>query len=864
MIWKRRNVAENPNQGGFRPRRSQSRNAKNRRISWGVPMGGIGTGCIELGNDSRFRNITINNNRDKATRISLSPRAFIALRSVRQGRVQTRFLQPDCALPFADAGIIPTFTPVNELTWRALYPCSYYTLNAKDSTIEATWRALAPVVPHDLASSNIPAMFFSLTLRNPAFTPVQVSFVFNWENLCGCERSAAPIDRGSFTPVPYRNERSEPCFQGLSFGKKDHFSTNAEGNYALLAQPQRGQDISVLGWNADDPAELDTFWQQFHYDGRLANQVSRHETAHSAAVCCTRELEPYQECRFLLALSWYCPRFVVDGVDLGNQYAEVYRDAVEVGQGALRNVNFYVNAVESWQNSLLTSSLPRWFSRMLINSCATFSTNSLLTRRGEFALFESPEDPMTGCLDKRLYSSLATLLLFPELEEAELRALAGAMPAAEPGRCVRYLGRMSFHAPGDGARRDELVDLGPKFVLLACRNLRFTGNRKMAETLFPRLRAVMSHIANMSPQNDGLPRQTGLSTMYDDWATDGVNSYTSSLCIAAMRAYSSLAAYLGDTAEAARYAALATRAVERFESLLWNEEEGYYLFCAPDIEDSERLADWHLGCHTGQLAGEWYAQWLGLGSLFDPRRVIRALSTIQRLNDRKFCLARGTLPDGRPCENPPGTGMEPQTEHSWPGILLAHFACLLLQLNREDHGFYLIERIFKSVWMKGARVFNHPLAWDCNTNTPFGPNQDRHLSAMSVWHAFESLHGVLMDAAGHVLWIRPHLPRGVRYLSVPLFSPSGLSWIRLEEKGSSRSVVEIQLAFRDPVLLREIIMRPLHLSAQCEARCVTDRGALETSLHLGDEAGERLLHLRLARPEVVQGTLTITLATSRH
>ena len=155
------------------------------------------------------------------------------------------------------------------------------------------------------------------------------------------------------------------------------------------------------------------------------------------------------------------------------------------------------------------------------------------------------------------------------------------MPKTEPGRCVRYLGRMTLHAPGDGARTDELVDLGPKFVLLASRNLRFTGNRKMAETLFPRLRAVMNHIAKMSPQDDGLPRQSGFSTMYDDWATDGVNSYTSGLWIAAMRAYAALAAHLGDAAEAERYRALAARAVERFEALLWNEEQGYYMFCAP-------------------------------------------------------------------------------------------------------------------------------------------------------------------------------------------------------------------------------------------------------------------------------------------
>jgi hypothetical protein len=166
--------------------------------------------------------------------------------------------------------------------------------------------------------------------------------------------------------------------------------------------------------------------------------------------------------------------------------------------------------------------------------------------------------------------------------------------------------------------------------------------------------------------------------------------------------------------------------------------------------------------------------------------------------------------------------------------------------------------------MKGARAFNHPLAWDCNANAPCGPAQDRHLSALTVWHAFESLHGVMMDAAEHVLWIRPHLPRGVRFLSVPLFSPTGLSWVRLEEKGSTRSVVEIQLAFRDPVLLREIVMRPLHLATRCEARCLTTRGVLETSLHVGDEEGERLLHIRLSRPEVVQGTLAITLTPAQR
>ncbi|HQM50346.1 MAG TPA: GH116 family glycosyl-hydrolase [Candidatus Hydrogenedentes bacterium] len=830
-------------------------------VTWGVPLGGIGTGCIELGSDNRFRNITINNNRDVKTRISLSSRAFLAIRTVRQGRVQTRFLQPACELPFAEAGVVPAFTPVNELTWRALYPCSLYKLNAQDAPVELSWRAMTPVVPHDVAASNIPVLFLSVSVRNPGLTPVHVSFVFNWENLCGCSRGNYPARRGSFSPVYYRDKSDAAHFQGLSFGKSSDFENNAEGNYALMAQPQLGQEISVLGWNGGDPSELDTFWQQFHYDGRLANQVSRSPAAHSAAVCCTRELPPHQECRYLFGLSWYCPRFEVEGRDYGNRYTQTFDSAVDVGQRALRNVNFYFRSVENWQNALLASSLPHWFSRMLINSCATFSTNTLLTREGEFGMFETPEDPMTGCLDKRLYSSLATLLLFPELEEAEFKALASAIRKTEPGRCVRYLGRMGLDAPGDGPATDELADLGPKFVLMACRNFRITGKRQMAEKLFPRLQAAMAHVASLDKLGAGLPQQSGCSTMYEGWVAEGVNSYTSGLWIATLGAYAALAEVLGKTSEAERYRALSAKAVERFESLLWDEQHGYYLHCAPGSRERLQPEEWQLGCHTGQLAGEWYAGWLGAGPLFEPGRVLRALGTIQRLNERKFGMVKATMPDGYPCENPPGAEEDPYSEHGWPGMTLAHFACLLLQSGRPDHGLYMIKNIFRCVWMKGARAFNHPLSWDCNANKPRDRGQDRHMTALSVWHAYESLHGVFMDALEHVLWVRPHLPKGVRFLNVPLFSPAGLSWVRMEKEASPSNKTQVQLLFQQSVLLNKIVLGAELASMPCEVTCLTDTEAVEASIDRAEGKGEQLLHVRLIRPTVVQGMLSIVISS---
>jgi uncharacterized protein (DUF608 family) len=51
---------------------SSNKAAKTPKVQAGVPIGGVGTGGVELGPDGRFRNITINNNRCKKTAIPLA------------------------------------------------------------------------------------------------------------------------------------------------------------------------------------------------------------------------------------------------------------------------------------------------------------------------------------------------------------------------------------------------------------------------------------------------------------------------------------------------------------------------------------------------------------------------------------------------------------------------------------------------------------------------------------------------------------------------------------------------------------------------------------------------------------------------
>jgi uncharacterized protein (DUF608 family) len=354
----------------------------------GVPLGGVGAGCIEMGRDARFRNITINNNRTASERIPLSPGSFLAVRAEHRGRVQTRILQPGSSLPFDDAGVRPTYCPVEQFHWRGLYPSSQYRLNDAQFPLEVSWHGMSPIIPYDHEASTIPVMFIGMYIRNPNDFPYNVSAMLNWENLCGCTATNWPERRGPIRPIKVADEARNsliegeeaeerpPVLAGLEFGFRNEFRTNAEGNYCLISKQQQDVEISAMSWNERDPRELQVFWNQFYYDGKLGNQISRNEESHSGALCNAFTLPPHKGRNVVFALGWYCPKFEVNGVDMGNGYTNLFPHAIAVVEQALRFYRYYFQAVENWHARIMSSSLPRWFNRMLINNNYVFSTNS--------------------------------------------------------------------------------------------------------------------------------------------------------------------------------------------------------------------------------------------------------------------------------------------------------------------------------------------------------------------------------------------------------------------------------------------------------------------------------------------------------
>ncbi|MBN2307583.1 MAG: hypothetical protein JXR94_01350 [Candidatus Hydrogenedentes bacterium] len=842
----------------------------------GVPLGGVGAGSMCLGRDGRFRHITINNNRTADERIDVADGTFLAVRATERGKVNTRILQADSGLPFAEAGLAPAYTPPERLSWRGLYPCAHYELDDRSFPVDVRWSAMTPIVPYDIDASCLPLVFLSLYVRNSSDTSRDVSAVFNWENLCGCTRHHRPNRRGPIRPVLVKEEShyvlqdvepeenaddQPPRFAGLEFGFRGECRSNAEGNYCLLAKQQQEVDVSFMAWNERNPSELRAFWQQFHDEGRLGNVLSRSPDSHSGAVCCSFTLPPHKGRSVVFVFSWYCPRFVVGDADMGNGYANTYADSLAVANRALTHYRYYFRSVENWQNRFLSSSLPRWFSKVLLNSNYVFSTNTLFTKGGDFAMMETPADPLLGAIDRRFHSSLGTLLLFPEFEQREL-ALFAASAGDEPGHIRRYLGRAGLGTPTDSASpgqepAEPLMDINAKFVLMAYRNYQMTGKLYVLEYLYPRLKDAMEYMVDHDADRDGLPEGPGYLSTYEGWPARGANSYSAGLWLAAVRAYARLTRRLNHVKEAERYDKLLAKGVKSFEKGFWNADAGYYGYAqdAEGVGEPETLAD---ACHAGQLAGQWYADFLCLGHLFQQERIEKALGAMCRLNEKQQGVAEVVAPDGSICP-----GNRPDLPASWPAFAMTHYCCLLMSHGYPDRALYVVQKACKNIHARRGRAFNQPFGWDLDANDACGWGAERHMGAPSVWHVLYALQGFFLNMAEQALWLRPHLPRGVHYLSTPLFTPVCLGWVKFREEERDGYQQRVEISFDSPIGLKTIVLRVPDAVAQVQVHCVSSEGVERTKHLFGRDGPDRLLEILPERPITVSSPLVITVTQTQ-
>jgi len=785
------------------------------QASNGVPLGGLGTGYIELGSDGIFRNITINNNRTNASKIPIWDNSFLALRCFDGTNTTTRLLRT--SIPESLEAIAPAYSALskNEVSWHGLYPTSNFQLKPNVCPIECQYQGLAPVVPYDTEASTLPLVMFNFSITNTSQKKQQVSTLLNWENVRGCIAGETVENRGYTHPISLTDEdqslhahddlaRAESSYPiGMSFALREPCETNPEGNYALVVNRREDEQVSFMNWDPTIEADQLDFWNTFEQKGRLPSTLSHETGKNCAALCNVTELQPGESRSINFVLAWHCPAFTLKGVFLGNNYTLEFADSLEVAEYGLKHGEYFKKAVSNWQKRFTQSSLPAWYSRMLINSSHVLTSNSILSLNGEFSLMETPEDPLYGMTDRAFYSSIGPLLFFPQYADRELMQLSDTEKTETPGRVFRHLGKDTIREPGHGEGNAIQIDINAKFILMVYRNFHMTGKLANLITIYPRLKKIIEYSLSLDKDGDCIPDAEGDATTFRGWAMYGLTSYTGSLWIAAMVAYADLTRQLKNEEEARKYEDMAKHALQHMEKRLWNNQNNYYnLYHSMKPSKSHPASD--TSCHSGQLVGPWAAEFLKLGGWFPHQRTYAALRSIEQFNNREFGFTKGAKPDRTPCTNPPSVNSETQAEKSWPSFEAVYVACNHIYYGNLNRGMEILHRIYKNVYIDHQRAFNHPLSWDPVTNQAVGWKHDHHMTSMSIWHSLFALQGFLFSIPRKTISIAPRMPQGVTNLRYPLFTPISFGWLNFEVITEPAYRQRVLLKFDSPVTIQII------------------------------------------------------------
>ena len=384
-----------------------------------------------------------------------------------------------------------------------------------------------------------------------------------------------------------------------------------------------------------------------------------------------------------------------------------------------------------------------------------------------FALLECYDYAYYATLDVRFYASLPLLKFWPAIDKQVLREFAATVPKEWPekglwvwktqltGKPVLHMRKkigavphdlgvpagdpfISVNEPG-WQDTNDWKDLNSKFVLMVYRDYVLTGSKDKAllRETWPAVKDAIQYLRQFDsgggiPENSGYPDQT-----YDDWVVKGVSAYSGGLWLAALRAAEETARTLSDTQAEKEYHELFLKGQKTYIGKLWNGE--YFRY---DTEPANQDA-----IQTDQLAGQWYANMLGLGDLVPHTMQVSALKTIFDHNVMRFGggtmgAVNGMTTNGTVIDNPEG-------KEVWVGTTEAYAALLKSEgMNAEAYkalwGLYNVIYVSKGYW------FRTPEAWDIDGN--FRASMYMRPSAIWAVEMVKPTHELAGQVNGYGFW----------------------------------------------------------------------------------------------------------------
>lgn len=630
------------------------------------PLGGIGSGSIGLCGNGRLMDFEIFNRPNKG---SYNGYTHLAVRAINEkGEVNARVLNGDWQKDligqysktiFRGYGYGPLsetmagFRHFRNCTFESAFPFAKIALSDPDFPAEILLTAFNPFIPLKADDSSLPAAFFIVSIRNTSEESLQFDTAFSLGNPFESSQNSGGEQEG-FSYIHLKNAAVDP--EEIGYGDLTLFCSEK----GATAQPYwyRG------GWQDG----IATFWHEF------TNGANLHHREYDAPGCRDMaslmggfKLAPGEERSIRFVLSWNVPNNYNDwhpckeesGKDVSwkNYYATLFEDSLASGRYSIKEFDRLERDSAQFASALANTTMDEAVvDAISSNLCLLHGSNLFRLEDGTFYGFEGTHEQAGSCEGtcQHVYNyAYALCFLFPELErsirEAELN-----YSLEEKGnihfRLSLPLGRREQNKKEKSASR-YCLDGQMGTILKIYRDWKLTGDDEWLKSHFEEVCRMLEFAWSEENEWEWDRNRDGALEGRQHHTLDeelfGPSAWLQGFYLGALKATAEMAEHLGFSQKAAEYKEIFEKGksftdrelfngeyyiqkldlkdrsiVDRYDcaDLYWNEEAG---------EIKYQIGE---GCSIDQLCGQWHANIMGLGRLFDEMQTKIALKNLYKNN----------------------------------------------------------------------------------------------------------------------------------------------------------------------------------------------------------------------------------------
>lgn len=745
----------------------------------GVPLGGIGTGKIELTEEGMFTAFTGNNNQDSP--IYRIPGSFFAVQTERGGNKRARLLQTK------------TFghelMPIAQTKADLEFP--FASIKSVDGSLllDATINAFSPHIPNDTKDSSLPCAYFEVELSNPSEFEMTANVMFSWENIINVGGSMVVTNKGErLLPLCYHTWNSSYIWSDRRVNTSDTIVKEGSG-IRFLATDDRKNPNSFgehIIWTDNDAIlvpDRDLVNDEYEFcrwfeDGCEGEFTPTNESEFRAgAIIVKRTIAPLSKERVKFVLCWYMPTLLdAHGNDFGVNYANHFNCAQDVLHYANNNRDGLYSRTKEINSLINSSSLPDWFKKRILNDRFVANTATWYDKFDNFSVNEGATG-MGGCLgtlDQRTASQGYWTSFFPTLDERELDLFRQSQDT--DGLCSHDIGHCNISLKP--TVQTKWPDLAAAYIIQVYRYYVRTNDKEFLKTHWEHVIKAVDWTMTMDDYDCGIPYiKKGRGTTYDNQHWEGINAFIVTMQIATFTIASEIAKVMGGE-QADKWRKLSEKANVTRMKYLWDDETGYFRN-AYDLKN-DKYDD---SCFIASLAGDWAIESVGLKSPLDKDVISRAVDSICKLNVGE----KGMTDQSKRKETP-----------AFMQYPVAYLGAAALYAGKSKAAWDMMQVNDKVLTTAPSTHFIQGLTYEYDGmhiwSLPY------YMTAPVTWFLLEATVGLIFDVSKRLLSLSPTEEQ----MSVPVFTTT--SWFYLSKNEN------------------ELHLKPVKCISECEINTISIMG----------------------------------------